>query len=492
MCKKILSILTSAALLLCLLSISAAADSVLTGNGTELNPFVAANETQLRMLADFPDAYWKLSNDIELTAAWEPVSEFFGTLDGNGYKVSGISISDSEGSWPNESAFFKINKGTIKNLILDGEVDYSSSHLGGAIFVYENYGHISGCAVSGTAKLYLSNAYSQSSSQFGGFASLNYSGGVIENCYSRITIKGTYSGGSLNYLSNSMGFINTNQEGGIIRSCYSASSPSSGQMSQTIRASFCGSSSGSIESCFYDKDLCGYTEEYNHKGIPKTTAAMQMQQTYSDWDFDSVWAIDESINDGYPYLQTEKSITIHPAELVLNRTSATISEGNTITLCPIFTPSNTSNKNVAWTTSNRYVASVDANGVVTGVSAGTATITVTAEDGAYSAECAITVTAAAQYSYAINSLAVENVGNNGMRVRANISKISEHDDIDAVVIALYDANGAILDSIFMEGQFATGQTVNFGGYLNGDGGEIIKVFVWDSIDNMIPLSEAYK
>jgi hypothetical protein len=46
---------------------------------------------------------------------------------------------------------------------------------------------------------------------------------------------------------------------------------------------------------------------------------MKMEMTYKDWDFENVWAIDESeenpINDGYPYLRAfyedvEKPITI--------------------------------------------------------------------------------------------------------------------------------------------------------------------------------------
>ncbi len=55
--------------------------------------------------------------------------------------------------------------------------------------------------------------------------------------------------------------------------------------------------------------------------------------------------------------------------------------GEKITLEVIFTPSNTANKNVSWSSSNAAVASVSANGVVKGKKAGTTTITVTSRNG---------------------------------------------------------------------------------------------------------------
>ena len=53
-------------------------------------------------------------------------------------------------------------------------------------------------------------------------------------------------------------------------------------------------------------------------------------------------------------------------------------------------PSNATDKTVAWSTNNSSIATVS-NGLVTGVSAGTATITVTTTDGGYTASCIVTV-----------------------------------------------------------------------------------------------------
>jgi len=76
--------------------------------------------------------------------------------------------------------------------------------------------------------------------------------------------------------------------------------------------------------------------------------------------------------------------------VTLNRTAATIAPGETLTLTATVQPEKAANKNVRWSSSDSQVASVN-NGVVTAVKEGTATITVTTEDGNKTAKCFITV-----------------------------------------------------------------------------------------------------
>lgn len=74
-------------------------------------------------------------------------------------------------------------------------------------------------------------------------------------------------------------------------------------------------------------------------------------------------------------------------------TSASINVGSTTTLTATVAPSNATNKTVSWSSSNSSVATVNSSGVVTGVAAGSATITVTTQDGGKTATCAVTVAA---------------------------------------------------------------------------------------------------
>jgi len=37
-------------------------------------------------------------------------------------------------------------------------------------------------------------------------------------------------------------------------------------------------------------------------GTGKTTAEMKQQATFTDWDFDTIWRINDSDNNGYPFL----------------------------------------------------------------------------------------------------------------------------------------------------------------------------------------------
>ena len=74
--------------------------------------------------------------------------------------------------------------------------------------------------------------------------------------------------------------------------------------------------------------------------------------------------------------------------------TATMSAGATQQLTATIAPAGATNQNRTWTSSNTGVATVSASGLVTGVSAGTSVITVTSQQGSYTATANITVTAA--------------------------------------------------------------------------------------------------
>ena len=106
----------------------------------------------------------------------------------------------------------------------------------------------------------------------------------------------------------------------------------------------------------------------------------------------TVTASNNGGSDSKPLSITISSATNIPVQSVsLDKTSLELTEGGTGTLIATVEPNNATNKNVTWSTSNASIATVN-NGEVTAVSAGTATITVTTEDGSgKTAACTVTV-----------------------------------------------------------------------------------------------------
>lgn len=82
--------------------------------------------------------------------------------------------------------------------------------------------------------------------------------------------------------------------------------------------------------------------------------------------------------------------TVPVSEIVLDKTSASIEEGQTLKLTATVFPENATNKSISWSSSNPLAAEVN-NGVVTGIKQGEAVITATAEGGK-TASCSIVVT----------------------------------------------------------------------------------------------------
>ena len=89
---------------------------------------------------------------------------------------------------------------------------------------------------------------------------------------------------------------------------------------------------------------------------------------------------------------TEVTDVISVTDVALSPTSITLTEGECQTLTVTISPSNADNQKVKWGSNNSSVATV-AEGVVSALKAGSATITVTTEDGGKTATCEVLVKA---------------------------------------------------------------------------------------------------
>ena len=93
------------------------------------------------------------------------------------------------------------------------------------------------------------------------------------------------------------------------------------------------------------------------------------------------------------YVRTVTPEAVSVSQITLNKTSTSISVGNSQTLTATVAPENAANKALKWASSDEDVATVAPDGTVTAVKVGTATITATAMDGSgKSATCKVTVT----------------------------------------------------------------------------------------------------
>ena len=136
------------------------------GSGTEEDPYIISNTQEFKdVLGKSKDGtYYTLSDNFDNTEEiTTPISNFHGSLDGNG-KTINVNIDNSKGA--NYSVgLFSVNDGQISNLNVAGKIVGGRSTATGGICAYNYSGVISNCnnyaevigtdTVGGTSRWYL-------------------------------------------------------------------------------------------------------------------------------------------------------------------------------------------------------------------------------------------------------------------------------------------------------------------------------------------------
>ena len=317
------------------------------GAGTMEDPYQIATLNNLYWIyVSSPqwDKYYIQTANIDATATktwyarWIPIgnnsNSFKGVYDGRGFTITGLSASSPSGS--RIGLFGSISSSAIiANLTLEN-VDITGKYSVGGIVGY-NEGLVSNCSSSGivTASGFngglvgenfgkiqycFSNASVSSSNTSGGLVGRGYSGS-ISNCYSTggVTITGSYAGG----------FVG-NSYSAVLSNCYSVGKVT---CSTQYFGGFAGldNAKSTVINSFWDKETSETTSgintingTFNVSG--KTTAEMKTQSTFTDagWDFGNIWAIDASINNGYPYLISTSPVIYTGAAENITYTSASV------------------------------------------------------------------------------------------------------------------------------------------------------------------------
>ena len=291
------------------------------GDGLSDDPYLIETEEQLyaisvNLTVNTNQTYYQLANDITITTPhWMPIGlydAFAGTFDGNGHTISNVKVANFE-----YAGLFGQSSGTIENLTVEGAVSSAGKYNYAGVLVGRNNGRICNCFTSGSA----TSTSSSESDYCGGLAGRSdgsivtsgstatvngsdYVGGLVGASYSSITncyaqgdvVSGYYVGGLAGY------------NGSTIKNCYAvgAIKSSSGRHGGLV-----GSNGNSVEASYYNADTSGQSD--SDKGEPLTTLEMKTATTYIGWDFSEVWAIDASINNGYPYLRDVVPVSAQPS-----------------------------------------------------------------------------------------------------------------------------------------------------------------------------------
>lgn len=101
--------------------------------------------------------------------------------------------------------------------------------------------------------------------------------------------------------------------------------------------------------------------------------------------------ISATAKDNVHMAQCTVTVTIPVTGVTLNKTYLSIIKGAGDILYATVWPADATNKTITWSSSNSAVCSVDQSGVITGTGVGTATITVTTQDGGFTAACTVDV-----------------------------------------------------------------------------------------------------
>jgi uncharacterized protein YjdB len=97
--------------------------------------------------------------------------------------------------------------------------------------------------------------------------------------------------------------------------------------------------------------------------------------------------------DGNKTATSNITVNVPVTSVSVSPSIASIQIGATQQLTATVSPSNATNKTVTWSSGNPSVATVNSSGLVSGISAGSAIITVTTQDGNKTASCSVTVSA---------------------------------------------------------------------------------------------------
>ena len=211
------------------------------------------------------------------------VDSFRGKYHGNKKAINGLTITRNSNNYTGLFGWAKV--ATISKIGLSNVNIIGQDSVGQLVGLAHSTEIINCYATSGTVT---------GNSIVGGLIGYLYGYASITNSYSKvdnITASSNSIGGLVGYIENST-ILNSYSTGSVV-----TTNSNRGGLVGTVAASLAPTDS------FYDKTTSGQSD--TGRGIGKTTAEMKTEATFTNWDFDTIWNIDNTstINGGYPYLR---------------------------------------------------------------------------------------------------------------------------------------------------------------------------------------------
>jgi prepilin-type N-terminal cleavage/methylation domain-containing protein len=195
----------------------------------------------------------------------------------NCYATGNITGTSSIGGLVGNS-----HRSIITNCYATGNIT-GTADIGGLIGSSGNSTNITNCYATGDV---------EGVNAIGGLVGYRWCG-FINNCYALGSVNGENAVGGL--IGNSHG-NNTN--------CYAVGVVAG----DTNTGGLIGLNYGTSTECYYNSETSGQSDD-DGRGEPLTTAEMKNSVNFTNWDFDTVWGIDQG--NSYPYLIGNKQIP-HP------------------------------------------------------------------------------------------------------------------------------------------------------------------------------------
>lgn len=414
--KKLLAILMAVALILAVVPISAlSADGVWDGvmpeanqnaaysggSGTQSDPFIIVTAEDLAQLsvnaATFSNyssgKYFLQTDDIVLNPSdvfetdssgvitgikegetaniWTPIgiyisgsNDFGGRYDGGGKAIHGVYIDNTSDY---QGLFGRLYVGYIINVRVESSYIKGKDFVGG-IVGYNWSGVVSNCSFSGTV---IGN------SEVGGIIGENNE--TVTFCRNTGAVSGnSYVGGIVGY----------NEIYSLVTDSYNTGTVAG----KLYFGGLVGTdNSGAVTNSYYlDTCVVNPTET---DGTALTDSAMKLEESYVGYDFENTWSINPLASYPYPTLSDLTPVTPETpvAGVSLNKSVLDLFAGDSEVLIATIEPADATNTAVFWSSSDDSVATVNQSGLVTGIAEGTAIITVTTEDGSFTASCEVNV-----------------------------------------------------------------------------------------------------